>query len=359
MRRLALPLLLALPFVACDDEGDPTPAQQADQGGDAALDLGPDGSPTDAGPDQGPPDMRAVDRGLADMTGPDEGPGDMAPADQGPGDMLAGDMLADQGHADMGAADQGVAPGCAAFDGLQDQALLDALHAELRTTYVPIEVMPNLGGNLDRYTTARFRMFTEVEFREVDGRWGHECAYTGRFFPGEEGVEPDSAIINCEHTWPRSRMVDEGGRLYEHQQSDIHHLLPTVNMCNSLRGSFHFGVPVDGLNLDCLPARMGRAANGQNVFEPRDARKGDVARVVLYFAARWGGDIVDWEEETLKRWHAMDPVDDYERARNDAIQAIQGNRNPFIDCPDLVGRVADFHAFPIGDTEENLPGPPE
>ena len=33
MRRLALPLLLALPFVACDDEGDPTPgAERAGKG---------------------------------------------------------------------------------------------------------------------------------------------------------------------------------------------------------------------------------------------------------------------------------------------------------------------------------------
>jgi endonuclease I len=43
------------------------------------------------------------------------------------------------------------------------------------------------------------------------------------------------------------------------------------------------------------------------------------------------GDIDD-----LLRWHEEDPISEAEARRNDVIYSYQGNRNPFIDYPDLV-----------------------
>jgi hypothetical protein len=91
------------------------------------------------------------------------------------------------------------------------------------------------------------------------------------------------------------------------------------------------------------------------IFEPRDEDKGDVARIIFYMDVRYEGDsgeedleMVDYTlstssklpyhgiRSTLLQWHQDDPVDDFERNRNDVIYSYQGNRNPFIDHPNLV-----------------------
>ena len=48
------------------------------------------------------------------------------------------------------------------------------------------------------------------------------------------------------------------------------------------------------------------------------------------------------EEVFLKQWHRDDPVDQDEIRRNEKIYQIQGNRNPFIDDPELVDQIDNF-----------------
>lgn len=98
------------------------------------------------------------------------------------------------------------------------------------------------------------------------------------------------------------------------------------------------------------------------IFDPPDHMKGDIARIYFYMATRyytedscWRDDlspspplavnkanIKTWQEKMLRKWHNDDPVDDGERAKNDLIHRIQGNRNPFIDHPEWVAKISDF-----------------
>jgi len=90
-------------------------------------------------------------------------------------------------------------------------------------------------------------------------------------------------------------------------------------------------------------------------FEPPNGVKGDVARILLYMSTRYeAGDKVDLELNdkvnngtapyhgklsVLLQWHKQDPVDEYEKRRNERIYEIQGNRNPFIDHPEFVEKI--------------------
>ena len=46
-----------------------------------------------------------------------------------------------------------------------------------------------------------------------------------------------------------------------------------------------------------------------------------------------------WYLDLLYSWHIADPVSQKEVDRNDAVYAVQGNRNPFIDHPEYVYQI--------------------
>jgi len=152
---------------------------------------------------------------------------------------------------------------------------------------------------------------------------------------------------NREHVWPKSHGFP-GETQAAH--TDIHHLRPADVDVNSRRGNRDFdtgGAPVP----ETRSARV-----DADSFEPPNAEKGDVARMMFYMAVRYEGDGANGNLElvdgatgsgqprsgklcTLLRWHAQDPVSDWERRRNDRIHAVQGNRTPFIDHPEWAGIV--------------------
>lgn len=156
---------------------------------------------------------------------------------------------------------------------------------------------------------------------------------------------PDQARINCEHTWPQSKF----SRKYpeEMQKSDLNHLYPTDSRANGIRGNLDFvevGSDNGALAEDnCLASKFGvSTVSSADGFEPPLTHKGNVARSLFYFSVRYKISIPKSEEEVLRRWNDLDPVDQEEMNRNDAILNAQGNRNPFVDYPQLINYISKF-----------------
>ncbi len=200
------------------------------------------------------------------------------------------------------------------------------------------------------YNAARRAMYTHIDVA-ADGRvYG---VYSGFSQPARETTFLDP--INAEHTVPQSFFGRSDPML-----SDIHHLFPTHKDVNSARGSDPFGEIPDtdttrwyGLTPDGALARLSSppetdrdaySEDRPDVFEPREVHEGDAARAVLYFYTMYPGRAGSLDRitrnapEVLGVWHRIDPPDDRERQRNERIEAVQGNRNPFIDHPELVCR---------------------
>jgi len=152
---------------------------------------------------------------------------------------------------------------------------------------------------------------------------------------------------NREHVWAKSH---GGFGNNPPAGTDAHHIRPTDASVNSTRGNLDFdmgGSPVT--------EAPGCFKDGDS-FEPRDAVKGDVARMIFYMATRYEGggepdlEVVDEVNTSpnpkhgklsqLILWNTQDPPDDFERNRNDVIYyQYQNNRNPFIDHPEYVDAI--------------------
>lgn len=217
-----------------------------------------------------------------------------------------------------------------AAEGQKGQALLGAL-GEIVTKH------KDLG-----YDAARDAMFGTVD--DLDGDNVIECDYTGRSLSNvsdKNTAYRGGKGFNAEHTWPQSKGAVGPAK------SDLHHLFPTDCQANSRRGSYPFG-EVESVTWSEGGSSLGLDAQGRRAFEPREDQKGNTARALLYFYMVYGrkADLDNFrvEEATLKRWHQQDPVTAEDRARNDAVYRVQGNRNPFVDRPEFVEAVGTFLA---------------
>lgn len=168
--------------------------------------------------------------------------------------------------------------------------------------------------------------------------------------PSTEGV-----CYNREHSWPQNTF--NGEDTGDPEYSDGHHIVPTDVVVNNKRSNYAYGevgtytwISQNGSMLGSSTSDLGYTGM---VFEPIDCYKGDIARMHFYMALRYyndtdfeacawaaaGAKLLPWYDDMLREWAELDPVSAKELARNDAVAAHQGNRNPFIDYPELIDLV--------------------
>lgn len=180
-----------------------------------------------------------------------------------------------------------------------------------------------------------------------------KCFYSGK----------NTSSFNKEHVWPQSCSGSSSNQLYgtSYGGSDLHHIRPTISSYNSARGSSMYG-PIYGDKTSVGTLHYSTGGSNYytgNVYEPADAIKGDVARIIMYmyvhYSSEIGGNSQSYYGEMhinyvmgtspqnswklLRKWNAEDPVSEDEITRNNYAYSIQGNRNPFIDHPTYADRI--------------------
>lgn len=171
------------------------------------------------------------------------------------------------------------------------------------------------------------------------------CVYSGENRIYTEPFDFTANGYSREHTFCHSWMPTWPAE-NKPEYNDYHHLFPTnQDEVNALRSNFPLGEVVN-VTVTYLGAKYGTDINGKIVYEPRDEHKGDAARAMMYeaicyttvsgntwaFPSNISGTIpYGQDQDILKTWNLADIPDNWEIARNDYIDSLQGNRNPFVD----------------------------
>lgn len=231
------------------------------------------------------------------------------------------------------------------YTAMQDNALFTALHTLMADTHTY------------SCTYAGYKAGSLAYYWQRTDAVDSGDTYT--MFYSDVSADAEGISLNREHIWPKSRasFVEKNGG------SDLHHLRPAVDSLNRAKSNHMFGeihnvydagyTTGTVLGEECYWVKA-----DEDLFECKDDVKGDVARILLYVYCRWeqpnlyadlpaellpdneagsenSGVRVIQDLDTLLRWCAEDPVDSWEMRRNDLVQDVQGNRNVFIDYPEL------------------------
>ena len=165
---------------------------------------------------------------------------------------------------------------------------------------------------------------------------------------GSAGYSKEGDCYNREHIWPQF-YFNGNTPMY----TDLQQIYPTDGWVNNKHADLPYGNVLSANWTSQNGCKRGSSTcytgYSNDVFEPIDSFKGDIARVYFYMSTRYEGEDagwINWPMATgaqltsdaitlLLSWHHLDPVSQKEIDRNNAAFTIQGNRNPFIDYPEF------------------------
>ncbi len=260
----------------------------------------------------------------------------------------------------------------ASMDGLKGEALKTAtckiIHGSLSYQYVVSTMYTNLRDNF-KYTD--YIYYDDADDPSVAYWWD-------RYSDVRNVIDYDDTYnfgTTCgyqrEHSLPKSwwkdtslGTSDNATLMYTKAYCDMHHLFPANGTANNYKSNWPLGV-VETAAFDNGVTKVGTPKDGviygiddassiTKVFEPADEFKGDFARAYMYvvtcyeeLADHWNSSYLwmvqrntypvftDWAKALILSWHRADPVCEKEFTRNEDVEKIQNNRNPFIDFPNL------------------------
>ena len=147
--------------------------------------------------------------------------------------------------------------------------------------------------------------------------------------------------VNIEHVFPASwiaydlrcgkrKQCRQRSAEFNRMEADLHNLYPSRTDVNKARANYRFGViPGEQRVLGKCDFEFDEK---HRIAEPTPSARGRIARAMLYMKAQHDLYLKRKLETLLIDWDKKHPPLPAEHKRNDRIEKLQGNRNPYIDA---------------------------
>ena len=282
------------------------------------------------------PDQDNPGTGEEEEPNPDEGKDDpivsIDPNPEKPADNLADDLLKLPDNKEVYSNDYIQKP---KFDPIDADEYYSDINFNVESSILFDSLKDLLNDGFTAYEYGEARYILQYTDEYINGNGYLFGTYNGKM------IEPKwdkGATWNREHLWPASRLpsgTHENGKADE--GSDLFNLRVSDSGINSSRSNDYYSEKGDG-------------GYYPNVNGGQGDHRGDVARSIFYMGLKYAdlglkvvenprydkGNIFEMGKlSTLLKWNKDDPVSKWEMQRNERIYEYQGNRNPFVDYPDL------------------------
>ena len=234
--------------------------------------------------------------------------------------------------------------------------------------------------HLVMYSHSTYVPYSDFKKTEVYKKtcWDPDKQKIISFYTGKE-VTSYLSSMNREHVWAAANSsflfthdeaykgtpyyLDES---YKGAGADMYHIMPANAAVNQARGNSEFmEIPAGRQTTKLTDGGPYALLNDGTKVQPDDHFKGDIARIAMYIYVHYNafGDRDEYTipegkglkltniitpsegetvEQTICRWNKIDPPDAMEKYRNDQVEKVQGNRNPFIDFPELANMMFEI-----------------
>ncbi len=229
----------------------------------------------------------------------------------------------------------------APLDGLTGRELKQAIH-EIASN--DVKMLSYGSGNLKTWWA-----FYVTDM--IDGGYVRDRYSPDEFSFGSRGASVSG--MNIEHSFPKSWWGGSENNAYK----DLYNLMPCQTTINNHKSNYpmaNVDVEWRGNGVTRIGTRSGDpTSQDYRYWEPGDQWKGDFARGYFYMATAyqdftWSGNqavrilktgayptLQEWAYTLYLDWAKDDNVDQIETVRNNDVERLQGNRNPFVDFPNL------------------------
>ncbi|NRA84257.1 MAG: endonuclease [Gammaproteobacteria bacterium] len=153
-----------------------------------------------------------------------------------------------------------------------------------------------------------------------------------------EHIVPAWEFGHQRQCWQQGRRKNctKNDKQFKRMEGDLHNLVAAVGEVNGDRSNYRFS------QWNAKPKQYGQCNmvidfKGRKA-QPPENRRGDIARIYFYFKQQYNLKISKSQLKLFNAWNKIDPVDKAECLRDQRIKKSQGNNNPFVLSPCLLGQ---------------------